>query len=937
MRGRQVASGRWLLAGNVITILLTLTLATGAYGVLMGTTERARLDVRGTVDASAVSAGYDILVRPKGSRSAAEESTGLVQPGFLSAVQGGISNNQWHQIEAQPGVRVAAPVAVVGWVVAYATVQVDLGTLANTDHPVVIRTKTTWSYDNGASVVKAAPSLLYLTPNPIRFQPPSLQPGGDPFSVVIETRPDGSEVTFRAPAPVTEKVDEQTPMFLALSTSNVAARAGARSSTIIDLPYPFPFLIAAVDPAREDQLTGVRQAMVSGSWLTPGEPRIRSFGLGSGGDNQAGRPVPVAVANQPYLQLNGSSAVDVFDGPEVAALAQQGYDGQLPPAFLGPADRTLPTLTADATSAYKRLLDSLPTSTEDGDAQTRTILRVTRTSPLRLTTTADGSLTAKGFPGFAVGWGYGTGLPGAQGSAIPPGGDDTAFRTMDGFFAAPDQAPPALVKAGVFDPARLPNARTLAALPLGTFSYSAPVGSDPSSAAALHDKPWYPSANVWGYTQPPPMMLTTLDALPAFSDPQLWSKAAPAGQVLSGSPPIQDNPISAVRVKVAGVTGMSELDRERVRSTAEAIATATGLDVDITMGASTGQQHVSVTEGLHGRPALNIDEPWVVKGVATRLVSGIDKASAALALAVLVASGLVVFDATFATTRARRRDIGIVSALGWRGRDIALGLLGPVLAAALIAGAIGALIAYVTHQTLGLPGQPGAVLVAIPASVGVALLAATGPAMAAARTSPTTAMKPSVSTDGAHWSPHVSGVTALALRALTSAPGRALAALLGAATATTVIALIRTVQTQFHNRAVGTVLGNAITVQVQAPDIAAAGLTALLAAIGIHHVAATEARERQREIGTLLATGWSPRTIARLLLTQAGLIALLGGLLGVGAALAAAHWILQADIATTLGACALALSLTVVLSIVTTAPITVRAARAAPISMLRDD
>ena len=124
---------------------------------------------------------------------------------------------------------------------------------------------------------------------------------------------------------------------------------------------------------------------------------------------------------------------------------------------------------------------------------------------------------------------------------------------------------------------------------------------------------------------------------------------------------------------------------------------------------------------------------------------------------------------------------------------------------------------------------------------------------------------------------------------------------------------------------------------MQAPDIAAAGLTALLAAIGIHHVAATEARERQREIGTLLATGWSPRTIARLLLTQAGLIALLGGLLGVGAALAAAHWILQADIATTLGACALALSLTVVLSIVTTAPITVRAARAAPISMLRDD
>lgn len=256
--------------------------------------------------------------------------------------------------------KVAAPVAIIGWVVAYATVQVDLGALASTDHPVVVRTKTTWSYDNGASVVKAAPALLYITPNPIRFQPPSLEPGGSQYSVVVETRPDGSEVGFRAPAPVTEKVDEQEPTFLALSTSNVTAKNGARSSTIVDVPYPFPFLIAAVDPTKEDQLTGVQEAMVSGSWLTPGEPKMRTFGLGSGGDTQPGRPVPVAVANQPYLQLDVSATVDLFDGPEVTALSREGYAGELPAAFKGPADRTLPTLTANASAAYRRLLDSSP-------------------------------------------------------------------------------------------------------------------------------------------------------------------------------------------------------------------------------------------------------------------------------------------------------------------------------------------------------------------------------------------------------------------------------------------------------------------------------------------------------------------------------------------------------------------------------------------------
>ena len=88
-----------------------------------------------------------------------------------------------------------------------------------------------------------------------------------------------------------------------------------------------------------------------------------------------------------------------------------------------------------------------------------------------------------------------------------------------------------------------------------------------------------------------------------------------------------------------------------------------------------------------------------------RLVTGIDKASAALALAVLIASGLVVFDATFATTRARRRDIGIVSALGWRARDIALGLLAPVLAAALAADSWRP-DRLPHHQALGLPSQP---------------------------------------------------------------------------------------------------------------------------------------------------------------------------------------------------------------------------------------
>lgn len=927
--------GRWVLAGNLATILVTLSLASGAFGVLTATTETTRLAVRGTVDASAVAAGYDILVRPAGARSQAEEQTGLVQPGFLAAVEGGISTAQWHRIQRLQGVQVAAPVAVVGWVIAYATVQVDLGDLVDTDHPVVVRTRTTWSYDNGASTVRAAPDLLYITPNPIRIQPPSLDdPAGR--SLFIETKPDGSEVSFVAPTPITEMIDAATPTLVALSTQLLEPTDGARHNTVVDVPYPFPFLLAAVDPAAEAALTGVDHAMVDGAWLTPGTADRRLFHFSDGSVDVA-RPVPVAVADRPTLELDARSDVDVFDGPAVTPLATHGYDGTLPAALLGPADRSLGTLSADAESAYARLLSSLATPDDDGDAQTRTVLRVLRTSPLTIATDPDGALVPQTASTFTFGWGYGTGLPGAEGSAVPPGWDDTPFRTMEGYFAAPDHAPPALVKIGVFDASRLADAGSLAALPLGTFAYSAPTGADPASTTALGDQGWYPSANIRGYTQPPPLMLTNLDALAAFTDPALWSQASAAGLVIPGTPPVPADPICAVRVKVAGVTGIGDLDRERVRSVAEAIAEQTGLDVDITMGASTGDQHVTVAAGAHGRPALDLEQPWVVKGVATRLVTGIDQASAALALIVLVAAALVVLDAVFATVRARRREVATVLALGWRGRDVAWGILAPVLASALVAGAVGAAAALVVRQALGLAAGPGSGAFAIPAALVVALLAAAWPAAAATRTPPAGAMAPPASARGLRLAPRVASVTGAAWRALTSAPGRAAASILGAATATAALGTLRTIQDAFTGRAVGTVLGDAITVQVRTPDLVAAALTALLAGIGIYHVVTTEARERRTELGTLTAVGWRARTIARLLATQALLAAALGVLLGTLVVVVLTRVAFAAPLLAALRAGALAGAVTLAITALATVPALLRIRRWVPARLLRGE
>lgn len=59
---------------------------------------------------------YDILVRPPASRSPIETAFGLVQANHLSGLSGGIAFEQYAMIKTLPGVEVAAPIAMLGFI-----------------------------------------------------------------------------------------------------------------------------------------------------------------------------------------------------------------------------------------------------------------------------------------------------------------------------------------------------------------------------------------------------------------------------------------------------------------------------------------------------------------------------------------------------------------------------------------------------------------------------------------------------------------------------------------------------------------------------------------------------------------------------------------------------------------------------------------------------
>lgn len=99
---------------RALALLAGMLVAVTAFTVLTAASRTSQLRTVGTVTAHFRTA-YDILVRPKGSRTKLESQTGTVQPNFLSGIYGGITIAQYHEIQRIPGVQVAAPIAMVGY------------------------------------------------------------------------------------------------------------------------------------------------------------------------------------------------------------------------------------------------------------------------------------------------------------------------------------------------------------------------------------------------------------------------------------------------------------------------------------------------------------------------------------------------------------------------------------------------------------------------------------------------------------------------------------------------------------------------------------------------------------------------------------------------------------------------------------------------------
>lgn len=880
--------------GRALALLLGVLVATTGFTVLTGATETARLQVTGTVEEHFRGA-YDILVRPAGSRTAREAQAGEVRPNFLSGQYGGITHAQRQQIAALPGVQLAAPIGMVGYVELFGAVTFDVADLVDRSaDQQLLRIRRSWSTDRGLSTIED-PGLIYLyvTSNQVLFPDGGVyldQAGeqvqvdtsvceGDPYiPPPAELLPDGRAV------PICEVQDFAREVGVAGGTGLTAGqrsdmqvaqllpdgtfrRARTQERTLpVGFLWPMSLLLAAIDPEAEAALVGTDRAVVSGSYLRPGGEPIELEGT----DNVR---VPMLATDSPRLDEHVTARVERLTDP--------------PPTLAAPKDELRQRLAAapgaqlaavqfDAGDGYQGILDRLEEQPDPGGAQV-IVDRILQSGAPRYSAGEDPVLRPQQVDIDREELWRRERIGSSQDASLFV--QDTGFRPLRRLTGYRGLG----AVTGVYDPSLLTEFSPLSRVPLETYRPAQAAGADDRSRQLLGDRPLAPNSNPAGYLATPPQLLTTFATLDAL---------------LPDSAAFLDAPISAVRVRVAGVTGLDEISRERVRVAAEQIATDTGLDVDIMLGSSPIPREVALPAGEFGRPLLHLTESWSAKNVATRIIDAVDRKSLVLFGLILLVCVLFVANATAAAVRDRRRELAVLACLGWPRWRLASTVAGEVALLGLLAGILAALAAPLFGELAGVAVPATRAWLAVPVALGLAVLASLVPAVgAAARAHPGGAVQPAVlpprtsrrrsrrSSSRRHRT-----IAGIAAGNLARMPGRTALGVLALAVGVGGLTLVAAITWVFHGTITGSLLGDAVSVQVRGVDLVAVAATILLGLVAVADVLYINVRERAPELATLRATGWTAAAVGRLVTLEGLGIGALGAAAGGAAGLAGAAW-----------------------------------------------
>ncbi len=427
---------------------------------------------------------------------------------------------------------------------------------------------------------------------------------------------------------------------------------------------------------------------------------------------------------------------------------------------------------------------------------------------------------------------------------------------------------------GVFDPAKITDFDRLSEVPLGPYQPTAAVPAGPARSV-LRGSDLQPSLNLGGYVSQPVQLITTLAALPALENSTVFSGDLHAG-----------DPISVIRVRVSrryrAEPGLPRTDQGG--GPADRGAHRSRRQHRHRVLARSHRHHLAA--GRYGQPALTLREGWVKKGVAVAILTAIDKKSVLLFVLILVVCALFVANSATAAVRGRRQELGVLACLGWTRPRLFTVVLGELAVIGLTAGVLGAAGVPARRRPapparLTGPRRTGRTRGRDPGRRG-----RHGPAWLAARADPVASVRPPVlAVRRGH---HPAGLIGLAAVNVLRTPGRSLVGALSLAVGVAALTLVTGVTLAFRGVVVGSLLGDAVAVQVRGVDFVAIAATVALGVLAVTDVVVLNIRERSAEFATLRALGWPESALGRLVVGEALLIGVTGSAAGAALGLAAA-------------------------------------------------
>ena len=561
-----------------------LAVAVALAVLVVGTSVPASVQLTGTPQGTGEARSYDIIVSAPDAAGAGDLGGWTANPAALDGLSGGITLGQYDAIRKLPGVAVAAPLTMVGYV-----------------------------------------PFTVSAPMAIPAQVRAAKPTGVTLTVRLRSDNGLSTVTW----------DDVTVAYPTLKPSALSVK----------LSWTFQLPLVAVDPAAEARLLNLNGAVTSGSYL----PETAAQGTG---------PVPMLMA--------GSIASD--------EAAQVTIDSPAP-GSPAPGSSATAAATLTTASAYRQLVGEV-TSTPG------TISGYWAAGPVKYAPASGGALTPEPVSAnLAAAWNGAylwAGQP-AEASAL-----DVSFRTLTQHTALAGGA--AVQAVGVFDPVKVSSA------PATPSPYSPELltGADERSRQLLGGQPLASDGDPADYAGSAAALVVPLADIGAFTSGYTGASTAA--------------PIGVIRVLVTGAAGDTAASEDKISAVAQEIVRATGLRVQPVLGTTVTTREVALRAGLHGRPALLVDEVWYRSDVRATVWAGLGLDSIVLVELELFAGEVGIGWGTWRLLRSRRRELATLRALGWRRGQLAARLLGEFAPTAVIAVAAAALAGYAIRAALA--GRP---------------------------------------------------------------------------------------------------------------------------------------------------------------------------------------------------------------------------------------